>query len=501
MWQIWGKRCLTGLAVVCVFGVSMLIIWLLLQYLSYGNREEELATVGVEQTNSVESENLKGKNSRTENRKGIIAENMKTETETDCTGDTKKKADEKQNDGGTIRVRILGNSYQEPYHQSVFVTSEQPLFAETVQRTDYVEKKDPEASESETQRSDGAAKRQDKATTSLNGDCFQLELTAPGISTGECLCIFTKGKNSILTLPKLIRATNPPQYMGRLFLYREEEGILLVNELPLEQYLPGVVASEMPSDYPMQAQMAQAVCARTYAYHCMQSAQKTDAVYDLDDSTSYQVYNNYPMDAVSAGAVEATDGELLACNEVLYYSTSCGINGRENLSDEQAFRKFLAQEPEKDLEYGSPWVRWSVWLTKEELLLQAQEAGFSGNVLDAVTVQLRRDDGQVQELVLSGGGEELGITGEYEIRRMLAPGEDGVVLHDSSRVSLPGMLPSAWFWVETSEDAFTFHGGGYGHGKGMSQRGAAAIAAAGADYREILNYYYGESELLHAEDF
>ena len=258
----------------------------------------------------------------------------------------------------------------------------------------------------------------------------------------------------------------------------------------------------MPSDYPLQAQLAQAVCARTYAYHCMQSARKTDAVYDLDDSTSYQVYNNYPADAVSVGAVEATRGEMLACNEVLYYSTSCGINGRENLSKEQAFREFLAQEPEKDLEYGSPWVRWSARITKEELLLQAQKTGaFSGNVLDTVAVRTRAADGQVQELCLSGDGRELCITGEYEIRRMLAPGADGVVLHDGRQIALQGILPSAWFWVEASGDDFLFHGGGYGHGKGMSQCGAAALAASGESYRDILKDYYGESELLHAEDF
>ena len=303
-------------------------------------------------------------------------------------------------------------------------------------------------------------------------------------------------------MPKLIRAANPPQYKGRLFLYGEEDGILLVNELPLEQYLPAVVASEMPSDYPLQAQLAQAVCARTYAYHCMQSARKTDAVYDLDDSTSYQVYNNYPADAVSVGAVEATRGEMLACNEVLYYSTSCGINGRENLSKEQAFREFLAQEPEKDLEYGSPWVRWSARITKEELLLQAQKTGaFSGNVLDTVAVRTRAADGQVQELCLSGDGRELCITGEYEIRRMLAPGADGVVLHDGRQIALQGILPSAWFWVEASGDEFLLRGGGYGHGKGMSQCGAAALAASGESYRDILKDYYGESELLHAEDF
>lgn len=480
MWQIWGKRCLVGLAAVGALGVSMLIIWLLVQYLSYGNRKEEVAE-GTRKEN-VETQDLdkigiKGKN-------GL------------------EKADANQNAGKSIRVRILGNSYQEPYHQSIFVTSEQPLLVEAVQNMDYSISEDLEASESETQKNDEATKWQTKVIKSSNGDSFQLEFTASELSAGECLCISTQEKNGILTLPKLIRAANPPQYKGRLFLYGEEEGILLVNELPLEQYLPAVVASEMPSDYPLQAQLAQAVCARTYAYHCMQSAQKTDAVYDLDDSTSYQVYNNYPADVVSAGAVEATRGELLACSEVLYYSTSCGINGRENLSKEQAFREFLAQEPEKDLEYGSPWVRWSARITKEELLLQAQKTGaFSGNVLDTVAVRTRAADGQVQELCLSGDGRELCITGEYEIRRMLAPGSDGVVLHDGRQIAFQGILPSAWFWVETSGDDFLFHGGGYGHGKGMSQCGAAALAASGESYRDILKDYYGESELLHAEDF
>lgn len=438
----------------------MLIIWLLVQYLSYGNRKEEVAEGTRKEkveTRDLDKIGIKGKKRL-------------------------EKVDENQDAGKSIRVRILGNSYQEPYHQSIFVTSEQPLFVEAVQSMDYAERKDLEKSS--------------------NGDSFQLEFTASELSTGECLCISTQEENGILTLPKLIRAANPPQYKGRLFLYGEEDGILLVNELPLEQYLPAVVASEMPSDYPLQAQMAQAVCARTYAYHCMQSARKTDAVYDLDDSTSYQVYNNYPADAVSVGAVEATMGEMLACNEVLYYSTSCGINGRENLSKEQAFREFLAREPEKDLEYGSPWVRWSARITKEELLLQAQKTGaFSGNVLDTVAVRTRAADGQVQELCLSGDGRELLITGEYEIRRMLAPGADGVVLHDGRQIALQGMLPSAWFWVEASGDDFLFHGGGYGHGKGMSQCGAAALAASGEGYRDILKDYYGESELLHAEDF
>ncbi|MFR3320560.1 MAG: SpoIID/LytB domain-containing protein [Lachnospiraceae bacterium] len=115
---------------------------------------------------------------------------------------------------------------------------------------DYSISEDLEASESETQKNDEATKWQTKVIKSPNSDSFQLEFTASELSAGECLCISTQEKNGILAMPKLIRAANPPQYKGRLFLYGEEDGILLVNELPLEQYLPTVVASEMPSDYP-----------------------------------------------------------------------------------------------------------------------------------------------------------------------------------------------------------------------------------------------------------
>ena len=112
MWQIWGKRCLVGLAAVGALGVSMLIIWLLVQYLSYGNRGEEGTRKENVETQDLDKIGIKGKN-------GL------------------EKADANQNAGKSIRVRILGNSYQEPYHQSVFVTSEQPLLVEAVQNMDY----------------------------------------------------------------------------------------------------------------------------------------------------------------------------------------------------------------------------------------------------------------------------------------------------------------------------------------------------------------------------
>ncbi|MFR3320561.1 MAG: hypothetical protein ACLTSZ_04545 [Lachnospiraceae bacterium] len=114
------------------------------------------------------------------------------------------------------------------------------------------------------------------------------------------------------------------------------------------------------------------------------------------------MYNNYPADAVSVGAVEATRGEMLACNEVLYYSDVLWYKwDGENLSKEQAFREFLATGAGEAIwnMVQAMWYAGSARITKEELLLQAQKTGaFSGNVLDTVAVRDTRKvaDGQVR---------------------------------------------------------------------------------------------------------
>ena len=98
------------------------------------------------------------------------------------------------------------------------------------------------------------------------------------------------------TMPELLRAYEEPVY-AEMFQVEEErqEGLLVVNEVPLETYLCSVVPSEMPSSYPMEALKAQAICARTYARKQMEGSRGDDLGVDVDDSVSYQVYNNIPQ--------------------------------------------------------------------------------------------------------------------------------------------------------------------------------------------------------------
>ncbi len=452
------------------------------------------------------------------------------ETETEAAGQS-----EKGQLPATVRVRLLTDGFAEGFHDRVEVTSESPF---RVMLDD----------------------RQVKSGK-------RYAVSASSLDEGQVLQIAQK-EDGRLTVESLERACGHPQYAGTLWLYRVEEGIVLINELPLEEYLCSVVASEMPSDYPEEAQKAQAVCARTYAYNCIRNARGTDPsedalngtqaisgnmqtddpgeiqgvfrgdtqeirladtqgamqqgryekpAADLDDSVNAQVYNNYQATEQSRRAVEATEGEILPLDEVQYYSTSCQSEHREDLDSDEAFRDFLQQEPDAGAEYDSPWLRWETELSSQEILKGlASRYGWQADWIDEIRVAGRAGNGQVTELELRCGDALKRVSGEYAIRQLLSPGQAALRLRDGEEQAGLQLLPSAFFWLEpgrgtagrdsagnegnqSGADAQTadasilsvvIHGGGYGHGNGMSQCGAAALAEKGLDYREILEYYY-----------
>lgn len=365
-----------------------------------------------------------------------------------------------------IRVQILSQDYEKDYHSSISVTSNENFF---------VERK--------------PAKKQSERNRYAGGTCY--EVKAEDMQEEEMICITSGIDAGRLTVKSLTRADGVPEYQGSLYLYREKEGILLVNELPLETYLYSVVSSEIPSGYPAEAQKAQAVCARTYAVNCMQSAKETDRLSDLDDSVSWQVYNNYRSTEQSIAAVDATRGEILDTGEALYYSTSCLSEQEKTLDNDAAFAAFLAEEPEPEAEYGSGWIRWETRIEHRKILEQLRlEYDCDVEQIDQIQVTERTKTGQVQKLTFLCGTNTIEAEGEYQIRKLLSPQDSVILLRDGTEATQMRMLPSAYFVLEDSEKIVYINGGGYGHGIGMSQCGCAARAEAGADYEEILRYYY-----------
>ena len=109
------------------------------------------------------------------------------------------------------------------------------------------------------------------------------------------------------------------EYAGELEYYEEENGWVIVNELPLEEYLRWVVPSEMPSYYSMEALKAQAVCARTYAVWHMQEYAYPEYEAHVDDSVSFQVYHNLENQETTDRAVRETEGQIMLYEDMRKY--------------------------------------------------------------------------------------------------------------------------------------------------------------------------------------
>ncbi len=159
-----------------------------------------------------------------------------------------------------------------------------------------------------------------------------IDLDDFGLDAGESLVFKSQGKLSVLSLE---RAQGTPQYYGELQIYREEDGYTIINIVPMEEYLLTVVPSEMLSTYPLEALKAQAICARSYAYHYVLNDSGLPHDANMNDSTDYQVYNNIQETETTNLAVKETEGMLLTDGEVpvptYFFSTSCGFTTNETI--------------------------------------------------------------------------------------------------------------------------------------------------------------------------
>lgn len=329
-----------------------------------------------------------------------------------------------------------------------------------------------------------------------------------------------------------------PFYRGSLECLRMEEGIVVVNELPLEEYLYGVVPSEMPASYPEEALKAQAVCARTYACRYILHAGLPALGAHVDDTTSYQVYHNIAENANTTTAVKETDGLLLTYQgepaENYYYSTSCGADPEdETLREEDIFRAFIEASHEENVEREEPWYRWtyqvekldekqlytrlqeryravpSMILTKTKGGNYASEPICKTGKIKRIAVTERGDGGIAQSLLIETEQAVYQVLSEYNIRYVLCDGKSAVIRQDGSESVQRTLVPSAFFVMDTVSKTgkdgetvvgYTLTGGGFGHGKGMAQNGAKALGKQGASCEQILAAYYPGCTVRSAAD-
>lgn len=365
------------------------------------------------------------------------------------------------------------------------------------------------------------------------------------------------GKISLLSVN---RSQGTPAYRGTLEISCVDGGLIVINEVLLEEYLYAVVPSEMPSSYPIEALKAQAVCARTYAYARMLHPGLAGLGAHVDDSTGFQVYNNILEQNSTTTAVRETTGQLLYASDgslvdAYYYSTSCGFGSdehvwksesapelpylsslsvseegmagadliytAESMMEESVFAQFLNEPPESDFERGEPWYRWSYEVEKldTDRMLAALQSRYAANnklvltlkdgeyvsakieklgSIRSITVLARNAGGVADELVIESSTGTYKVISELNIRYVLCDGKTKVERQDGSKVEMASLLPSAFFVINPIYEGdnikgFKLIGGGFGHGAGMSQNGAKAMAQTGYSAEEILSFFYRDS--------
>lgn len=307
-----------------------------------------------------------------------------------------------------------------------------------------------------------------------------------------------KGKVKVESLK---RGGGQPSYDGVIELRSTAEGIVVINELPVESYLCGVVPSEMPASYELEALKAQAVCARSYAYRQMEKYAYPEYEAHINDSTSYQVYNNSEQAKASSKAVQETAGETVRYKgEVVstyFYSTSCGKTttmeawGTEP-NDKNGYLYSAEIKGENgDYEKDLPWYRWSVTMSVETLSnIIGLNTGKDIGKIESIKIT-KRGPGDVA-IAMKAVGEKGSVTvkTENKIRKALGGSEYKIKRQDGSETDGRDLLPSAFFTIEKKDDNYVIEGGGFGHGIGMSQTGANEMAKQGKSYKEILTLFY-----------
>lgn len=348
-----------------------------------------------------------------------------------------------------------------------------------------------------------------------------------------------------------------PVYRGDMEIKWTKKGFIMVNELPLEKYLYAVVPSEMPTESNIEALKAQAVCARSYAYNQIMEKRYKAYGADLDDSVACQVYNNIPEDKRSRKAVDETYGQVATMDgEIIvtyYFATSWGhtADGKDvwntsekvpyllgslqtlrkspaktgiDLSDEDVFRGFINSGSYKTYDSGDSWYRWNVtlnannlseridsalyncYISSKALVLTQNKSGKyvqkplkSIGKVKKLRVEKREKSGLVTELVIVGTNNVVKVCTQYNIRKVLAPVYEKINRKGGTSVSSYSMLPSAAFYIDVKQSKkstlFKITGGGFGHGAGLSQTGAVAMAESGKSYTEILKHYFNGTKV------
>jgi stage II sporulation protein D len=322
----------------------------------------------------------------------------------------------------------------------------------------------------ETIRIDGAGLE----ATDLSGNSLAISFPVIVKKDGSGISAGGKHLRSLkVTSPGFVQI-NGKGYRGLLEVYPSDKGLLVVDEMLLEEYLVGLINCEISSQWPMEAVKAQAVVARTFAL--FQKQARINLLYHLESTVYDQVYGGSDIeDSRAARAVEETRGEVVSYNGKIiqaFFHSSCG--GHTEAS-ENVWSVKLPYLRGVKCAYcmKSPSVLWEQAVSPKKIGVLLRAAGY--DVADVLRIEAtsRNHSGRIENLeIVSDNG--IVTVPAVAFRKIIGY----------------GVIRSTNFEVKLVDNEFVFVGAGNGHGVGLCQWGAKQRAEEGFSYREILSYYY-----------
>lgn len=369
--------------------------------------------------------------------------------------------------------------------------------------------------------------------------------------TGKDLIFDVKGNNITVqgknTNSKILFLTgsgffkfNQRYYRGQIIIKKNNYTLTVINKLPLENYLCGIMKMEVSPEWNIEALKAQAVVARTYALKNL-NKYGSEAGYDLKPTVADQVYAGVNgEDERSNKAVFGTAGEVIMYNGQLanafFYSDSGGYT--ENIKDVWGSDEPYLLAVKSDFAKNSPYRKWKIKYSIEKFISILKKNGYNLSAINNIYPLERTVSGRVKFLKIETPQGGLTIKGEtlrkilgYDVlkstmlkikfttgklREYITTGEQNLniiyvdensqaikkLATDVENLSLQGdgiLTPVADVYYIASADktlsGITFSGSGWGHGVGLSQWDSKAMAEQGYNYLEIINHFFPGTEV------
>ena len=285
-------------------------------------------------------------------------------------------------------------------------------------------------------------------------------------------------------VPKIPRKLEKAENAGMPSLTVYDTGREASSEMDIETYVEGVVAGEMKNDWPLEALKAQAILARTFTLKfCEDKTSKYKGTDISTDVTEAQAYDARSVNDRVRQAVRETRGMAMAYQGEYPYAWFHAHAGgmtelpTVSLDYDKADPAYLKPVESEESDKAPEDVKhWTATFTKEQVASACADAGLKVKDIESVVIGEKGQSGRAKTLKVNG--DEVSAA---SFRIAIGANRLKSTLIDS---------------VEVEGDRVTFTGSGFGHGVGMSQWGAYAMAEQGRSAEDIIRHYFQDVSIV-----